>query len=463
MMGRPCTAATAGMRFHREGFRADQADLLRLVQMAALTEGPEDLYPLVTGPEITVRMPSAALRAIALRAETSPGCLVEMEDIRRLHAALLSRATAVPQILEANALWARAASAACSVEELASAAREHSAHCAVPTGIEEDVFVQEMLVTAGFERLVEGDLDAAASYVRHLMAAYPGTPARWFMLACRVADREVLAGRDEVTFNFANSPADAELSHDDDIDFAELAYHYGLPYGRDDLKQIRLSASDPFGLATHHVTPLRRRQSHRAYRLVRVSAALGLGEVSAELRERTQSGLAAAYLRAAEAIARLEASLWNKRPLLAGQATAAASLLVDYLRAVEAVTVTEPVALASGTELLGRLSATVHRRHTPEVEEAVWDALWTWLGRGGEPLTVAALETLGALARSQVFRRHLDAGPARTVMLRQQGFQEAPPGHRSVTTELRSLADGEPVLAEQVCDLLVAAGVLTGR
>ena len=88
----------------------------------------------------------------------------------------------------ANVIWAKAALHLQFPGDIIEAAWRYGASSARATGGDAPTFVQEMLVSAGLAQLRGGSLDKSVEVLGYLATEHPDTPARWMILASRIAD-----------------------------------------------------------------------------------------------------------------------------------------------------------------------------------------------------------------------------------------------------------------------------------
>ncbi len=339
------THGPAGSRFRREGLPALDADLVRIVDRALRSHSGDQAADWVQGDGLRALPPLASLRALALLP-------VSARDRRLAELLAAARNAAVNGSIDrgtvstANVIWAKAALHMQFPGDIIEAAWRYGASSAKATGGDAPTFVQEMLVSAGLAQLRSGSLDKSVEVLGYLATEHPHTPARWMMLASRIADVEVATSRSPDVQALLQECTRVALSHDDLVDLVEAAYRHGFGDPHIELEAVRLSESDPCGMRMVLRTPLMHRASQRAYRVTRLIAAMG-----AHSREEpsTQDDTERAYVRAVLAAAAFDGLLWSgRRPPI----SRLVDVCHDVIRFLEVVD-SEPPAV--GVELIDRL------------------------------------------------------------------------------------------------------------
>ncbi len=303
---------SAGTRFRREGLPSRDADLVRLVDRALRSHSRDQVAAWVPSVGEKTLPALAMLRALALLPEVAMSAYLLPEQLAGARAAAVSGSGDYGAVSMANAIWARAALHVQFPGDVIESAWRFGVSSARATGGEASTFVQEMLVAAGLGQLRDGAIDKSQELLGYLEAEHPETPARWMMLARRLADVEVHSGRPVRSHYLHGLPESkrAALSHDDLVDLAEAEYLYTFGSPVANLDEVRLAETDPAGLRMPHRTPLMRRASQRAYRVARLTTALGARPAPWMSEPSIQDGVERAYLRAILATAAFNGVLW---------------------------------------------------------------------------------------------------------------------------------------------------------
>ena len=378
--------ALAGSRFRREGLPARDADLVRLVDRTLRSHARDEAAAWLHGEGLHALPPLASLRSLALLPEAAPGCLAPAQ-LAAARAAAVSGSTDYGAVSMANVIWAKAALYAQFPGDIIEASLRYGASSARATGGDASTFVQEMLVSAGLAQLRAGSLDKSTELLGYLATEHGESPARWMILASRIADVGV-ASRSELLRGLLQECTRVALSHDDLMDLVESAYRHGFGNPFTDLDAVRLAESDPFGLHLLHRTPLMQRASERAYRVTRLTAALGS---RSRAKPSTQDDTERAYGHAVLVTAALDGLLWcGGRPPISRLVEVCDSV-VGFLDVVD----TEPPAV--GVELIDRVISLARRLDEPVLAISMVAALLLAWVRDRGLRSPIAVETVLAL------------------------------------------------------------------
>jgi hypothetical protein len=293
----------------------------------------------------------------------------------------------------ANAIWARATLHVQFPGDVIESAWRFGVSSARATGGDASTFVQEMLVAAGLGQLRDGAVDKSHELLGYLAAEHPETPARWMMLARRLADVEVHSGRPASSPYLRGLPESKReaLSHDDLVDLAEAEYLYAFGNPVANLDGVRLAETDPAGLCMPHRTPLMRRAAERAYRVARLTTALGVRPPPWMSGHSTQDSVEQAYLRAILATAAFNGVLW------AGGRPPTVRLVEVCDRVVGALATMADERADVGVEVIDRVLGFTRRLDDPvSAISTVAARLLGWVRESG-PRQPIAVETVLAL------------------------------------------------------------------
>jgi hypothetical protein len=381
--------ARAGSRFRREGLPTRDADLVRLVDRAFRSQVPGSVAAWVRDEGPRALPPVASLRALALLPDEAPDCLVP-EQLAAARAAAVNGSTDYGAVSMANVIWAKAALHVQFPGDIIEAAWRYGASSASATGGDASTFVQEMLVSAGLAQLRAGAPDKSWEVLGYLATEHADTPARWMMLASRLADVGGAASRSPLLRGLLQDCTRVALSHDDLVDLVEAAYRHGFGNPVTDLDAVRLAEHDPFGLRMVHRTPLMHRASQRAYRVTRLTAALG-----APPRESpsTQDDVERAYVRAILATASFDGLLWSGRRPPTNRLVEVCDYVVGFLDVLDC----EPPAV--GVELIERVLGLARRAdHRVLAISTVAALVLAWVRERGRRSPIAVEAVLALLA-----------------------------------------------------------------
>lgn len=390
-------------RFRREGLPRVDADWVRLIHGALRSRSGAEAVELLVTNEASNLPPLARLRGLGLLPELAMTSILDADLLEQARQEALVAHRDVPRTALVNAIWAWAALYVLSAGQMISTAARHARTSAEITGLDEALLTQEMLVTAGLGQLRDGHLEKAQDLLDHLCAEHADTPARWMMLACRVADFEVLSGVEPRSRYLTGLPETVRpmLSHDDSVDLAEASYLYAFGSGVRELSSVTLAEQDAFGLRVPHVTPLRRRASYRAYRIIRLRTALGarpLPWMTTTANEALTPD--AAYARAVVATATFDGLLWAGYTSSIDRLRQTCAPVVDFLQHLNEPGYDGSVEVSAGAELINRLFGFAQRfEDAPRAIAAVGGALMSWIttqdGRGAA-ITVEATHITAA-------------------------------------------------------------------
>jgi hypothetical protein len=379
--------ALAGSRFRREGLPTRDADLVRLVDRAFRSHVLDSAAAWVRDEGPRTLPPLASLRALALLPEVAPDCLVP-EHLAVARAAAVNGSTDYAAVSMANVIWAKAALHVQFPGDIIEAAWRYGTSSARATGGDASTFVQEMLVSAGLAQLRGGEPDKSWELLGYLAIEHADSPARWMILASRIADIGGAASRSPLLRGLLQECTRVALSHDDLVDLVEAAYRHGIGNPVTDLDAVRLADRDPFGLRMVHRTPLMQRASQRAYRVTRLTAALG-----AHPREEpsTQDDVERAYVRAVLATAAFDGLLWSGSRPPTSRLADVCHHVVGFLGVMDS----EPPAV--GVELIDRMLGLARRLEDPmPAISTVAALLVAWVRERGRhsPIAVEAVLAL---------------------------------------------------------------------
>jgi hypothetical protein len=394
------TQTLAGARFRREGLPSRDAELVRVVERALNSDWSSEAAAWLQDVGCTALPPFAWLRSLGLLPTVAPAFLVP-QQLADARAAAVGESTDHGAISSANVIWAKAALHAQFPGDVIEASLRSGESSAVATGGDASTFVQEMLVAAGLAQLREwreSSLDKAVEVLGFLATEYPETPARWMVLATRIATGEA-ASRSPFLRALLQECTRVALSHDDLVDLIEAAYRHGFGNPVGDLGSVRLAERDPFGLRMAHRTPLMKRASNRAYRVTRLSVALG-----ARSREvpSTEDEMEKSYVQAVLAIAGFEGLLWSgARPSISRLADVCADI-VAFLSVLGDETA--PTLPAAGVDLIERVLGLARRLDDPvPAVSTVAAVLATWVRDRCRSLPIAVETVLALLpCRSEI-------------------------------------------------------------
>ncbi len=287
----------------------------------------------------------------------------------------------------ANVIWAKAALHLQFPGDIIEAAWRNGTSSARVTGGDVSTFVQEMLVSAGLAQLRGGSLDKSMEVLGYLATEHGETPARWMMLASRIAD--VQASRSPDLRGLLAECARVALSHDDLVDLVEAAYRHGFGNPGADLDAVRLAERDPFGLRMVHRTPLMQRASERAYRVTRLTAAVG---ARSRADPSTQDETERVYGRAVVATATFDGLLWSGGRPPTSRLAEVCEYVVGFLEVMD----DEPAAV--GVELIDRVLGLARRLDDPvPAISTVAALLLAWVGERGQESPIAVEAVLALL------------------------------------------------------------------